>query len=78
LGREARVDAATSQKDEPTYPRPKRCVENIALYFEILENEVGAKFIVGENAADLGGGQENDIRFLLSEEGFNRVLLPEV
>ena len=70
-------------QDEPRNSRrltpafPGR-VDDVGLDGEIVADEFGRIFVVGVDAADLGGGEEDVVGLLLLEEGVHLCLIGQI
>ena len=62
------VDAGTAQKEQFGHAGPPRAFNEVVLNLEIFQKEFGGLTLVGENAADLGGGDKDVFRFLGGKE----------
>ena len=78
LGAVARVDAARTQEHQALDAGQVRAVDQVALDEQVLIEEVSAVEVVGLDAADLGSGDEDVVRLLLSQEGVHGALVDQV
>src|SRR4051794_7238773 len=78
LGGQLRVDAGRPEEEEPLDAVLEGGVHDVDLDPQVVAEEVDGIGVVGEDAADLGGG-EDDIPWLgLGEERENRVPILQV
>lgn len=72
------VDAAGAEEHQAPYLVLVGGVDDVALDGEVVADELSGVFVVGVNAADLGGGQEDVVGLLCVEEGVGGGLVGEV
>lgn len=70
LGAVARVDAGAPQEEEFFDTREVGIVDDVHFDPEVLVNEIGGEVVVGFDASDFGGGEDDVFRFL----GFKELL----
>ena len=68
----ARVDAARAEEHQPLHAGAWRGADQVRLDHQVLVEEVGAQRVVGLDAADLGGGDEDVVGPLARHEGAHR------
>ena len=78
LRREAGVDAAGAEEEEFLAAILPSRVDDVHLHDHVVVHEVGESRLVGDDAADLGGGEENVVWFLSGEERLYGFLAAEV
>ena len=71
LGGELGVDAGGAEKEEAIDAGLARGLDDVVLDDEVVADEVGWVGVVGEDAADLGGGEDDELGpLLLKEAGY--------
>ena len=74
----ARVDAGAAEEDQPLDARGERLVDEVELDHQVLLDELARLLPVGQDAADLGGGDDDDLGLLLGEEALRGALVGEI
>ena len=74
----ARVDAGAAEEDDLARPGGLRLADDVGLDLEVLVDELPGLLPVCEDAADLGGRDDDDLGALLGEEAARGVLVGEV
>ena len=74
----ARVDAGAAEEDEPLHAVAERLADDVELDEQVVLDELPGLLPVGEDAAHLGGGDDDDVGPLLVEEPARRGLVGEV
>lgn len=57
---------------------PARSLDDIRLDHQVVADEVPAKIVVGDDAADLGSGEKHILDRLAAEEGFHLNRIAEI
>jgi hypothetical protein len=78
LGAFSRVDAARAQKTQILDAGLEGAVDDVVLDGEVFVDEVGAVGVVGVDAADAGGGDENVVGLFGLEEVEGGALVEEI
>ena len=74
----ARVDAARAEEDQPLHAGAVRALDEVGLDLQVLVEEVGALHVVGQDAADLGRSDEDEVRALRVQEIEDGALVEQV
>ena len=74
----ARIDAARAEKAQALHTGQPGTVNQVGLDHQVLVDEVGAQRVVGVDAADDGGRNENEVGFLPGQKGMRRGLIEQV
>ena len=78
LWSESWIDAGGTQEKKFRGVVAISCVDDIGLESQIIVNEIGRVSGIGENAAHLGGGDENIFGFFVGKEGVDGLRVSEV
>ena len=78
LRREAGVDATGAEEEEFLAAILPSRVDDVHLHDHVVVHEVGESRLVGDDAADLGGGEDDVVGFLNGEERLYGFLAAEV
>lgn len=78
LRREAGVNAAGTEEEEFLAAILPSRVDDVHLHDHVVVHEVGKSRLVGDDAADLGGGEEDIVGFFFGEEVFDSLLAAKV
>lgn len=72
LRRHLRVDAARPEEHQPRHTVLPRAVDHIGLDHQVVADELRRVAVVGDDAADLGSGEEHILRLVFGKEGVGR------
>jgi hypothetical protein len=72
------VDAARAEEQQALDAIFVRGVDDVGLDRQVVADELGRVAVVGEDAADLGRGEEDVVGLFCGEEGFDGGLVGEV
>lgn len=72
LRRHLRVNAARPEEHQPRHAMLPRAVDNIGLDHQVVADELRRVAVVGDDAADLGSGEEHILGLVFGKEGVGR------